>query len=91
MSENIRKQLGIDDLLELVKEDKNLDSAYISFAQYMDILEKENRQLKNDLKILNEVLGEAGMIKVLEWKTKKDLQRFYKWLDEVRGVNNEQR
>lgn len=51
--DNLREELGIDDWLELVKEDKNLDSAYISFAQYMDILEKENKQLKEKIDIRN--------------------------------------
>lgn len=59
MSENLRKELGIDDWLELVKEDKNLDSAYISFAQYMDILEKENQHLKEQLKQRDEVIDES--------------------------------
>lgn len=48
MSE-LRKELGIDDWLELVKEDKNLSSAYTSFAQYMYFLEQENQQLKEQL------------------------------------------
>lgn len=49
MSE-LRKNLEIDEWLELVKEDKNLNGAYISFAQYIDILEIENQQLKSQVK-----------------------------------------
>lgn len=60
MSENLRKELGIDEWLELVKEDKNLDSAYISFAQYMYTLEKENQQLKEQLRRRNEVIDEIA-------------------------------
>lgn len=45
----LRKELGIDDWLELVKEDKNLNGAYISFAQYMYLFEKENQELKKQL------------------------------------------
>lgn len=36
----LRKQLCIDEYLELLKEDKNCNGAYISFGQYIDILEK---------------------------------------------------
>ena len=50
----LRKELGIDEYLELVKEDKNLNMGYVSFAQYMDILEKENQQLKEQLEQLNQ-------------------------------------
>ena len=48
----LRKELGIDDWLELVKEDQNLNGAYISFAQYIYILE-------NQLKQRDEVIDEA--------------------------------
>lgn len=48
----LRKELGIDDWLELVKEDQNLNGAYISFAQYIYILE-------NQLKQRDEVIAEA--------------------------------
>ena len=43
-----RKNLGIDEWLELVKEDKNLRGAYICFGQYMYLLEQENQQLKEN-------------------------------------------
>lgn len=46
-----RNLLGIDDWLEIVKEDKNLNGAYISFAQYMYLLEQENRGLKKELEV----------------------------------------
>lgn len=49
---DLKKELGIDDWLELVKEDKNLNGAYFSFAQYMYILEKQ-------LKQRDEVIDEA--------------------------------
>lgn len=39
--EELRKALGIDEWLELIKEDKNCNGAYVSFGQYMDILEKK--------------------------------------------------
>ena len=42
----LKGQLGLDEWLELIKEDKNLNGAYFSIAQYVDLIEKENRQLK---------------------------------------------
>ena len=45
----LRKKLGIDDYLELVKEDRNCHGAYVSFGQYMYLLEKENQELKKQL------------------------------------------
>lgn len=49
MEKDLRKKLGIDDWLELVKEDRNCNGAYISFGQYMYLLEKENQELKEQL------------------------------------------
>lgn len=44
-----REDLGINDWLELIKEDKNLNGAYISIAQYIYLIEKENQELKKQL------------------------------------------
>lgn len=49
-----REELKIDDWLELVKEDKNLKGAYVSFAQYIYLLEQENQKLKEESKILKD-------------------------------------
>lgn len=49
MKENLndlKNGLGIDEWLELIKEDKNLNSAYISIAQYIYLIEKENQETK---------------------------------------------
>lgn len=45
--------LKINDWLELIKEDKNLNGAYISIAQYIYLIEKENKELKKQLDELN--------------------------------------
>ena len=45
----IKKELGINEWLELIKEDKNLCGAYISISQYFYLIEKENQELKNQL------------------------------------------
>lgn len=95
MSENLRKELGIDDWLKLVKEDKNLDSAYISFAQYMDTLEKENQHLKEQLKQKDKVIDEIGnimdtancryMINEKVYVNSFCLSDFYKILNKYKG------
>lgn len=43
---DLRKRLGIDEWLEIIKEDRVCNGAYISFAQYMYLLEKENQTYK---------------------------------------------
>lgn len=44
-----KEKLGINDWLELIKEDKNLNGAYISISQYFWLLEQENEKLKEQL------------------------------------------
>ena len=41
MNRELRKELSIDEYLELIKEDKNLNMAYISLSQYINILEHQ--------------------------------------------------
>jgi len=78
MSE-LREKLGIDEWLELVKEDKNLDSAYTSFAQYMYILEQENQELKEQNiameTTINAMLKEIKQLKEQLVATNKGLQK----------------
>lgn len=56
MEKDLRKKLGIDDWLELVKEDRNCNGAYISFGQYMYLLEKESQELKKQLEEMDSKL-----------------------------------
>lgn len=72
MDNNLRKELGIDEYLELLKEDKNLDDAYISFGQYIYILEKENQNLKENLKATSKGLNKV-LLRSRKWK-----DRYYK-------------
>ena len=65
----MREELGIDDWLELVKEDKNLNGAYISLAQYMYLLEKENRKYKEVIDKIQE--------KFKDWKNGIEKERKY--------------
>lgn len=61
--EELRKALGIDEWLEVIKEDKNCDGAYVSFGQYMDILEKRIDKAINHIeKIVEEYATEMVML-----------------------------
>lgn len=48
MNEELKIGLGVNEWLELIKEDKNLNGAYISICQYIYLTEKENQELKNN-------------------------------------------
>lgn len=65
----LKGQLGLDEWLELIKEDKNLNGAYISIAQYIDLIEKENQKLKAQISVRekqNRELKETNKILSLE-------------------------
>lgn len=62
----LRESLGIDDYLELVKEDKNCNGAYISFGQYMYLLENEIQELKKQYCERTDCSGRIGNSKKLE-------------------------
>lgn len=47
----MKEELGINEWLELIKEDRNLNGAYISISQYIYLVEKENQELKKHLKV----------------------------------------
>lgn len=49
MNEELKIKLGVNEWLELIKEDKNLNGAYISISQYIYLIEKENQELKKQL------------------------------------------
>lgn len=49
MNEELKTELGINEWLELIKEDKNLNGAYISIYQYIYLVEKENQELKKQI------------------------------------------
>nr|DAZ41260.1 MAG TPA: hypothetical protein [Caudoviricetes sp.] len=51
-----KEKLGVDEWLELIREDKNLNGAYISICQYVDLTEQENKQLKDNWDELKEDL-----------------------------------
>lgn len=49
MNEELKIKLGINEWLKLIKEDKNLNGAFISICQYIYLTEKENQELKKQL------------------------------------------
>lgn len=57
MNEELKIGLGVGKWLELIKEDKNLNGAYISICQYIYIIEKENQELKKQLEEYKKIIG----------------------------------
>lgn len=76
----LRKNLGIDDYLESVKEDRNCHGAYISFGQYMYLLEKENQALKKSLKASRRV---AKHHLNREFDLENQQKEFIEWLEDM--------
>lgn len=75
----LRKNLGIDDYLELVKEDRNCHGAYISFGQYMYLLEKENQALKKSLKASRRV-AKHHLNREIDLENQQ--KKFIEWLED---------
>ena len=48
-----KQKLGIDSWLKLIEEDKNLNGAYISIAQYIWLLE---RQIKKQKEVIDKAI-----------------------------------
>lgn len=55
----LKDDLGINDWLMLIKEDKNLNGAYISISQYIYYLEKADERLTEQFKYLLSKLDKA--------------------------------
>lgn len=55
-TESLKRELGINDWLELIKEDKNLSGAYFSLVQYIYCLENKLEELTADKEYLEEEL-----------------------------------
>lgn len=68
--EVIKEKLGVDEWLELIREDKFLYGAYISVCQYIDLTEQENKKLKRENDILLNVQEdcEKSLHKIRELK-----------------------
>lgn len=79
MNEELKIKLGVNEWLKLIKEDKNLNGAYISICQYIYLTEKENQELKKQLQEKTETL--LGRISELRGQQKE----FIKYLkDEIK-------
>ena len=81
----LRKELGIDDWLELAKEDKNLKGAYISFGQYIDILEKREKQLQNNWNELKKYLQQRTMISIFDRQVTTNVLNKMQELEQGKG------
>ena len=67
MNEELKIKLGVNEWLELIKEDKNLNGAYISISQYIYLIEKENQELKERLERINNYLDKYYSMENQYW------------------------
>ena len=88
---SLRKKLGIDEWLDLCKEDKILNGGYVSFGQYMYILEQQLEEKEEQLIIMSEAFDELKhqkqdytQINILEMK----LEEKNKIINEAIGLIN---
>lgn len=58
---DLRKKLGIDDWLEIIKEDRVCNGAYISIAQYMYLLEQENQKYKEVIEKVKDYINDVSI------------------------------
>lgn len=75
-SSELKNGLGIDEWLELIKEDKNLNGSYISIAQYIYLIEKENQETKELLhKIMTSGVDEKSTPVLDLYKKNQELKK----------------
>ena len=71
----LKEQLKINEWLELIKEDKNLNGAYICISQYLYLDEKEKQEIKKHLDDANE--------KILLLQASEPMLNYKKALEEI--------
>ena len=71
---DLKTKLGIDEWLNLIKEDKNLNGAYISLSQYIYKLEQELEDETLNKQIAQGHRKEVQMIELQERKYLKKLK-----------------
>lgn len=76
----MKEELGINEWLELIKEDKNLNGAYISISQYIYLIEKENQKLNKQNNNFKTSLDESQEI-ILDYI--KENQKLKKQVEEL--------
>ncbi len=69
-----KEKLGINEWLELIKEDKNLTGAYISIAQYIYLLETELKKQKEVIDKIMNLIKQYG-----KYDGKKCTRGFQMW------------
>lgn len=84
----IKEKLGINNWLELIKEDKNLNGAYISISQCIWLLEQENKRLKenaeNNDKVVDKINWENQLFKKENQELKSQIEDISEELELVR-------
>ena len=71
MNEELKIELGVNEWLELIKEDKNLNGAYISICQYIYLIERKNQELQKKLEKCVSVSEESKTIRRMNKRIEK--------------------
>lgn len=85
----IKEKLGINNWLELIKEDKNLNGAYISISQCIWLLEQENKRLKENAEHNDKVVDKVNWENQLLKKENKQLKDNWNKLKEYLNYKSE--
>lgn len=82
----LKEQLKINEWLELIKEDKNLNGAYICISQYLYLDEKEKQEIKKQLDDANEKIfllqASEPMLNYKKALEETQQKEFIKWLED---------
>lgn len=87
--EVIKEKLGVDEWLELIREDKFLYGAYISICQYVDLTEQENKRLKDQIKVFEDPEDLTLMFMYCDIEAKDKIKELTKNLDYLLNVQEE--
>lgn len=86
MNEELKIELGVNEWLKLIEEDKNLNGAYISICQYIYLTEKENKELKKqleDMTLCRDIAsGHREEVQDREVILLNQQKEFIKWLED---------
>lgn len=87
MNEELKIEVGVNEWLKLIKEDKNLNGAYISICQYIYLTEKENQELKKQLEETNGMIEKCGFVNIEQVMLSycgliAQQKEFIKWLED---------
>lgn len=87
-NEELKIGLGVSEWLELIKEDKNLNGAYISICQYIHLTERENQELKKQLESCEKL---KNSLLVHNAELMYEQEKFINCLKELEKVNENEK